>query len=726
MARISNMPPASAADVQGTDSTYLYDANGARKDKRLTIAVLAEVVSEGLTVAPSSISTEGAAEGQALILTDGEWTPGTIPTGGGGGSGDVAGPAGAENARVAVFSGTSGKAIADSGYTAATLPVSGPTQTALDAISTTVTNNAATAASAAAAAQTTANTAQSTASSASSTATSAAAAAAAAQATADGKAALVHEHEIADVATLADQLAEMQLAIAALQNAGTFGTFLDPMWSIATGSGPGEVTVSISSFPLSTRPVNSIGYRIDDVAYSVPVTAEFTIQTNAPGASADVEIRVEESIAAGGEWSDPKSATAGAAVAPSAFDDDDWAISGGSGTEMVTVTILSLPYDGGAAISAIEIQYNSTGSYVALSGTGPGTYNVAATGITGAATGRLRAVNSVGNGTASPTKPVTVPGGDTAPAQFADTQWSFGPGTLPGSYALNIISLPGDGGSAITAIEYSLDGGSNWTALTGTGTGERQLTGFTAGAVNSAEIRAVNTIDPGPTTAATKSATARAGSALVGGTVTEANGFRVHTLDASGDVVVHGADMDVEYEEAGGGGGGGYGRGGGGGGGQVKRSTDAGAGPLTLTPGTHSFVRGDGGVGASTSNTNGANGGTSTFGGISALGGGGGAGAVGVPGETGGSGGGGRGGADGNSSAGGAANGTGTNAGGAGSTNADSALQNGGGGGGAGGGGRKRHVLGGWRRRQRVGLHRPGHLANPLGRRWRRAEQHRE
>ncbi|PJN95105.1 hypothetical protein CNY89_10440, partial [Amaricoccus sp. HAR-UPW-R2A-40] len=94
MARISNMPPASAADVQGTDSTYLYDANGARKDKRLTIDVLAEVVSDGLTVAPSSISTEGAAEGQALILTGGEWTPGTIPSGGdGGGSGDVAGPA---------------------------------------------------------------------------------------------------------------------------------------------------------------------------------------------------------------------------------------------------------------------------------------------------------------------------------------------------------------------------------------------------------------------------------------------------------------------------------------------------------------------------------------------------------------------------------------------------------------------------------------------------------
>ncbi|PJN94109.1 hypothetical protein CNY89_16475, partial [Amaricoccus sp. HAR-UPW-R2A-40] len=312
----------------------------------------------------------------------------------------------------------------------------------------------------------------------------------AAQATADGKADAVHDHPAADGTTLEERLAELQAQINALAGAGTWGTFLDPMWSIATGSGPGEVVVSISSFPLSTREVNSIGYLMDGIGYSAPIAASFTIQTNTPGASESIAIRVEQSTAIGGEWSEPKSATAGAAVAPSAFVDADWDLTPGSGTAMATVEILSIPYNGGAAISAIEIQYNSTGSWIALSGVVPGTYNVAATGISGAATGRLRAVNAVGNGAASPTKAVTIPGGATAPAMFGTNQWALGQGTLPGSVAFTINALPGDGGSAITALQYTFDAGVSWTAFSAATTGTYQITGFTAGQSRTGRVRA--------------------------------------------------------------------------------------------------------------------------------------------------------------------------------------------------------------------------------------------
>lgn len=490
---------------------------------------------------------------------------------------------------------------------------------------------------------------------------------------------LNHNHEIEQVNTLSETLIDLQHQIDAIVGGGSWGTFLDPMWSIATGPTPGTVVVSISSFPNSTRPVESIGYLMDGIGYSAPIAASFTIQTNTPGASESIAIRVEQSTAIGGEWSEPKSATAGAAVAPSAFENDDWNLTPGSGSAMATVELLSLPYNGGATISAIEIQYNSTGSWISIGGVAPGVYNVAATGISGAATGRLRAVNAVGNGAASPTKAVTIPGGATVPATFGTNQWALGQGTLPGSVAFTISALPGNGGSAFTAMEYTFDAGVTWTPFSAMTTGTYQITGFAAGQSRTGRVRMVNAIGPG-TMSASKQTTATAGSVLVGGTVTEANGFRVHTLTADGSLTVHGAPMLVNYEFCGGGGGGGYGRGGGGGGAELKRGT------ATLAVGVSAFVRGAGGVAASVSGTNGGNGGDSTFAGVTALGGGGGAGAVGTAGNTGGSGGGGRGGEAGTQSAGGTASGSNTNAGGAGSISGAglTSQQNGGGGGGAG------------------------------------------
>ena len=87
------------------------------------------------------------------------------------------------------------------------------------------------------------------------------------------------------------------------------------------------------------------------------------------------------------------------------------------------------------------------------------------------------------------------PPADTEPAAFTSGQWTATAGVE--QIVLNILALPNNGGSAITALQYRLDGGS-WTALSGVGTGSRTITGLTASVEYDVEIRAVNAIGNGP------------------------------------------------------------------------------------------------------------------------------------------------------------------------------------------------------------------------------------
>lgn len=79
----------------------------------------------------------------------------------------------------------------------------------------------------------------------------------------------------------------------------------------------------------------------------------------------------------------------------------------------------------------------------------------------------------------------------TAPAAFTAGQWTATAGN--GQVVLNITALPSDGGSAITALQYRIGAGSA-VNLTGTGTGERTITGLTNGVAVDIQIRAVNAI----------------------------------------------------------------------------------------------------------------------------------------------------------------------------------------------------------------------------------------
>ena len=505
----------------------------------------------------------------------------------------------------------------------------------------------------------------------------------------DAKAPTVHVHEIADITSLQTLLEEMAQEIAILRNGGTIGQFLSNGWTLVTGSGPGELLVTIVTPPTSSVAITHIIYKIDDVDVSVPIASTIVIQTGVAGASETVQIAGASGEGPGrivGEFSEGKTATSGAATVPAAFAAGDWNFTGGAGPEAGVIEILGLPAANGAAISGIKYQADG-GAWVSLSGFAIGTYPIALAGLSGDVDMHLRAVNSVGDGAITAVaKTATVPGADTAPATFADNQWDFQPGDLPGSYALNIIALPGDGGSALTLLEYTLDDGATWPDLTGTGTGVRQLTGFAPGLSGTARVRAVNAVNPG-TQSGPKTATSTAGSLVAGGTKTMVGAERRHTLTASGNVTVYGDSQSVKWELVAPGGSGGNGRGGGGGAGQIRRWNDPGETELVLTAGTWAYVHGAPGMAPAVANTNGNPGGNSSFGGITALGGGAGAGAVGSPGGSGGSGGGGRGGETGNSSAGGADGGVNASAGGAGYTSSDTSFQTGGGGGGAGGAG---------------------------------------
>jgi hypothetical protein len=82
----------------------------------------------------------------------------------------------------------------------------------------------------------------------------------------------------------------------------------------------------------------------------------------------------------------------------------------------------------------------------------------------------------------------------TAPAALTVGQWSAEPTATPGEIGINIATLPSDGGSAITALEYRVGTGAA-IALAGTGTGLRVVTAdFTAGVAAAIQVRAVNAV----------------------------------------------------------------------------------------------------------------------------------------------------------------------------------------------------------------------------------------
>jgi len=175
-----------------------------------------------------------------------------------------------------------------------------------------------------------------------------------------------------------------------------------------------------------------------------------------------------------------------AATVPDAFEVGDWSTDGVD--EEIDVTISSLPDSGGSVI--LDVEYRLDGGSWVSSG---GVVSFTITGLNNAQEYdvELRAVNVEGNGAASDVKAET-PVGPTVPAAFSVGDWSIVAGDTEAD--VTISSLPSNGGSAITDIDYRLDGGS-WVS-TG-GTTSFTITGLTNTTEYDVELRAVNAVGDG-------------------------------------------------------------------------------------------------------------------------------------------------------------------------------------------------------------------------------------
>ena len=164
----------------------------------------------------------------------------------------------------------------------------------------------------------------------------------------------------------------------------------------------------------------------------------------------------------------------------------------GNGSASVAFTAGS---DGGSAITNYKYQVDG-GAWTALS---PAVTTSPVT-IPGLTSGtqysiKLRAINSIGEGTASAA--VTVTSAPEAPA--APTSLSATPGNGSASVAFTAGS---DGGSAITNYKYQVDGGA-WTALSpAVTTSPVTIPGLANGTQYSIKLRAVNSIGDGAESAA--------------------------------------------------------------------------------------------------------------------------------------------------------------------------------------------------------------------------------
>ncbi|TNC05568.1 fibronectin type III domain-containing protein [Paracoccus marcusii] len=134
---------------------------------------------------------------------------------------------------------------------------------------------------------------------------------------------------------------------------------------------------------------------------------------------------------------------------------------------------------------------------------------VAVTGV-GLVAVLMRAVNGRGARSIFNDPPAAVPGEvvvPTAPAAFATGDWSVATGPAPNRVVITVNNLPNDGGSPITALQYS--NGGTWTNLSGTGVGQYVLDMPAAGTEYPIRIRTRNAIGisgPGVTKTATSGA----------------------------------------------------------------------------------------------------------------------------------------------------------------------------------------------------------------------------
>ena len=180
--------------------------------------------------------------------------------------------------------------------------------------------------------------------------------------------------------------------------------------------------------------------------------------------------------------------------------------------------------DGGSPVLEWQVSRKAGdgawGAWKAVPGSGPSTTSHTVTGLTNATSYRfrVRAVNAVGNGAASPASGAATPALSKASAPPAPGKPTVAAGVR--SATLGWTSN-GDGGSAITRWEYVKKTGAGawettWTAIAGGGpsTTSYTVTGLTNGTEYRFKVRAVNAVGNGAESSASDAVTPSAAPAL--------------------------------------------------------------------------------------------------------------------------------------------------------------------------------------------------------------------
>ena len=230
----------------------------------------------------------------------------------------------------------------------------------------------------------------------------------------------------------------------------------------------------------------------------------------------------------------------GAATAPDAFVTGEWSVADLGTKGDIRITISTLPDNGGSAITDLEYQLDG-GSWVSLSATTTGTYDIA--GLTDGTeySVKVRAVNAEGNGADSDAKTVTPTG---VPEAFTSGLWSVNDLGTGGDIRITISTLPAANGTAITDLEYKIDAGS-WTSLSGTTTGNYDISGLTDDVEVDVLIRAVNATGNGADSD-TKAVTPTTASGTPTVTTQAVSDITQTTATGNGNVTADGGDTVTE------------------------------------------------------------------------------------------------------------------------------------------------------------------------------------
>ena len=253
-----------------------------------------------------------------------------------------------------------------------------------------------------------------------------------------------------DSVSVATAAVEAEALIAPSFDALPSGALSARRLTISTGTASGSPAPAVALATLTLDGIDVLDGATGSGPWVYPVPSSSSAQTVAWMVAAT---NVEGSASVSGA-----EIVAADIVTPAAFAAVEWILADNpsEGGDELTLTVLSVPSDGGAAITALQYRVDSGSGYGAaqtLSGTGIGPRNIAVLAETETNV-QLRALNAVGEGDWSDAKTATPSSmaSETVPEQMVTPEISGGEGTL----TVTLASTTHDGGTPITGYNVQI------------------------------------------------------------------------------------------------------------------------------------------------------------------------------------------------------------------------------------------------------------------------------